>query len=416
MKPQDREWIKRRVLENFISYVKIDTTSNPDGNTIPTTGGQRNLANILRDQLFDMGITNAYVDENSFVIARLRGNRENPKNYIGLLAHMDTSPDVSGKDVKPIQHRDYNGKDIELPSGVVIKVEDSPHLKNYVGDTVITSDGSTLLGADDKAGIAEIMTAVEFLIKTPDIEHIPLEIIFTPDEETGLGMSKFPKENIKSKYCYTVDGGEEGSIENETFNAYRVDVEFKGRIIHPGYARGRLKNSITMATKFLAMIPESETPEATDAKYGYYYPYQISGNTETTSLEFLIRDFDDSVALERIEALKKIAEAVEAAYRGAKIRIDVQKQYTNMGTYIKQEPRLLSLLEEAVKKTGLKPIVKYIRGGTDGSRLSEMGIPTPNIFTGGHNFHSRTEWIALGAMVRTTETLIHLATLWAKES
>ncbi len=412
MKVDSDDWFRKRLLERFIRYVKFDTTSNPHSKTFPTTGGQRELANSLKTELTDMGITDTHVDENGFVIARIEGQTNSP--VIGLIAHMDTSPDVTGKNVKPIVHENYNGEEINLTGNVVISPEDSPGLKAYAGDTIITSDGTTLLGADDKAGVAEIMTAVEYMVKHPELQHGSFEVIFTPDEETGLGMSRFPIDKIKSKYCYTVDGSEEGDIEIETFNAYRVTVQLTGRIIHPGYARGKLINAITMATKFLNLIPESESPEATDGRFGYYYPYQISGNTEKSTIEILIRDFDNSIALKRIDALKAIATAVETGYSGGKVKLDIEKQYTNMGEYIKKEPQILSILQNAVKEAGLQPNIKYIRGGTDGARLSEMGIPTPNIFTGGHNFHSRTEWIALGAMVRATKTLTNLIHLWSQ--
>ncbi len=420
-----KEDIRKKVVERFERYVKIETTSDRHSDTFPTTSCQLDLSRMLKDELNSIGVNDVEIDQNGFLIARIPANikQENlPRGIspgkipvIGLMAHVDTADAVSGKNVKPILHDNYNGNVIKLKNGHKLDPDEFPQLLNFKGDTIITSDGTTLLGADDKAGIAEIMTAIEYLLSNRDIPQPEIEVVFTPDEETGKGMSRFPLKRMKMKYCYTVDGGAAGSIEIESFNAYRTEITLTGKNIHPGYARGKMINSIRMASKLIELIPQAESPEATDGRFGYYHPIMISGKPEETKVEIYIRDFDDETARRRIETLREACRAVEKAFPGSSAVLRDEKQYSNMYMYIKKEPKIVSYLEEAVKKAGLEPKVEFIRGGTDGSQLSEMGIPTPNIFAGGYNFHSRLEWIPVSSMVKATETLVNLMELWGSK-
>jgi tripeptide aminopeptidase len=278
---------------------------------------------------------------------------------------------------------------------------------------VITSDGRTLLGADDKAGVAEIMTAAEYLLAHPEIPHGEVSLYFTVDEELGTGMLRFPRQKATARYCYTFDGDEEGVIEAECFEGYRALVSFTGRSIHTGVGRGKLVNAIELAARFLALLPGAESPQATDGRYGFYFPLEITGSLERAVLEIYVRDFEDAEAQRRLEALRRMALAVEAAHPGGRVEVATEKQYSNLRRYLEPVPRVLELLERAIRETGIEPVRRSIRGGTDGARLSESGIPTPNVFTGGHNFHSRQEWAALPAMVRAVEVAVNLCRLWA---
>jgi len=328
---------------------------------------------------------------------------------------MDTSSEVTGKGVSPLVHTEYDGRPIMLGnSNLVLDPALFPELEQYKGGTLITTDGNTLLGADDKAGVAEIMCALEYLIRNPEIPHPGLEIIFTTDEETGRGMDQFPLSRLKAQFCYTVDGGDEGTIEAENFEAYKVHVEIRGKSFHLGKAKGKLINAIQLAAQLIAQLPAKEKPETTADREGYYCALEITGSIETTVIQFLIRDFDEKECLRRIDVIKQLAGALEACYPGAEIQVDSIKQYSNMKRFFKTDDPGLVLLGKAISMTGFTPQFTIIRGGTDGSRLSEMGIPTPNIFTGGHNFHSRYEWIALPAMIRAARTIINLVQLWAE--
>ncbi len=411
-------WFEEKLLERFLLYAAIDTTSDKHSTRAPTTDGQLELARILVNEMRGLGITESELDEKGFVFAALPSNLPEGSSQppeIAFTAHLDTSDAVLGKDVKPIIHRHYSGNTISLKQGVVLDPAEFPELLRCRGSTIISSDGSTLLGADDKAGLAEIMTALEYVNEHPEIPHGRISIIFTPDEELGLSMERFPKERITAKYCYTLDGGEEGTIEAECFEGFKAIVSFKGRSIHPGVGRGKLINAIEMAGRFLSMLPESESPQATDGRYGFYSPVEISGRKKQASLELILRDFEESEVRRRIDALKVFGIAVEAAYPGGKVEVKEQKQYANMKRYLEHAPEVLNLLEEAIRETGMEPEYRIIRGGTDGARLSELGIPTPNVFTGGHNFHSREEWVSLKAMIRASQTAVHLISLWAEK-
>jgi len=419
MNEKDRTWLEGRVLERFLRYVRIDTTSDGHSKSSPTTAGQLELADVLVGELEQLSLPNVELAEEGFVFAHVESNLNSSAVQppeIGFIAHLDTSDAAPGKNVDPRVHEKYDGKVIELEEGVVLNPEEYPDLCKYKGQTIITSDGSTLLGADDKAGLAEIMTAVEYLIAHPEVPHGRIGICFTPDEEQGLSMQRFPMDKISAKYCYTFDGGEEGTIEAECFEGYRADLRFRGKSIHTGVARGKLVNAVEMAASFLNLLPGAESPQATDGRYGFYFPLEISGGIEETTLEIYLRDFEDTEVQRRAAALESMARAVEAAFPKGRVEIKVQKQYANLRRYLQGVPEVLTTLEQAIRDTGMEPQYKIIRGGTDGARLSELGVPTPNVFTGGHNYHSRQEWAALPAMVRAVHTAVNLCRLWAEGS
>lgn len=406
------------LTERFLRYVAIDTTSDPHKEEIPSTSGQWDLLHLLEKELKEAGAEEVTLEKHGYLIGRFPSNIPgNVSPVIGLMAHVDTAPDVSGKDVNPQIIENYDLGDIPLgKSGLILSPSEYPDLLKSKGETIITTDGTTLLGADDKAGIAEIMTALFWFKKHPEVKRTAVEVIFTPDEETGKGLDKFETKWIKTRCCYTVDGGELGSLEAECFNAAAFDVEFRGRVIHPGTARGKLVNALSMAGTFLEMIPERESPEATDGRYGFYSPMEIEGSMDKVTVHGIIRDFDDGELKRRSNALKAFGSAVEHKYPGGKVHLEIKKQYSNMYDYIKKDPLVMEILEEAVKNAGVIPTRNIIRGGTDGSRLSEMGIPTPNVFTGGHNYHSRFEWVSLSTMMKTVEVLKGLIELWSHEN
>lgn len=407
------DWFRNRILDRFLRYVKIHTTSDRHQDVIPSTERQWDLIRLLEKELADLGIRDVAVTENGYIIARLAASPGVKSPVIGFMAHVDTAEDAPGKNVKPQVRENYDGEKLEIGNGIVLDPDDFPVLSTCAGKTVISSDGTTLLGADDKAGVAEIMTAVEYLADHPEIKHGEIEIIFTPDEETGKGLDLFPVETLKSVCCYTLDGDENGTIESECFTAYHAVIEFTGVMIHPGTARGKMVNAITMASRFLQVLPQAESPEATDGRFGFYYPMEIKGNSGKAELEIFLRDFDSKIINQRIDAVNAIAEAVSKSTPGGEVKVNLKKQYVNMREFIDKDPRVLGLLRQAVKNTGIEPREKVIRGGTDGSRMSEMGIPTPNVFTGGQNFHSVREWVCLDVMVSSTKVIIELSRLWA---
>jgi tripeptide aminopeptidase len=417
MKEKDAKWIETRVLERFLRYVRIDTTSDGHSKSSPTTPGQLELAKVLVEELEQLSLENIELDEGGFVFAHLgsnlKGSAKQPPE-IGFIAHLDTSDAAPGKNIHPRIHEKYDGKIIELEEGIVLDPAEYPELDKYRGQTIITSDGTTLLGADDKAGVAEIMTAVEYLIEHPEVPHGRIGFCFTPDEEQGLSMQRFPLEKISAKYCYTFDGGGEGTIDAECFEGYRADLRFHGKSIHTGVARGKLVNAIEMAARFLNLLPGAESPQATDGRYGFYFPLEITGGIEETTLEIYLRDFEETEVQRRAAALESMARAVEAAFPKGRVEIKIEKQYANLRRYLQGVPQVLTILEQAIREAGIEPEHKIIRGGTDGARLSELGVPTPNVFIGGHNYHSRQEWAALPAMVRAVNTAVNLCRLWAQ--
>ncbi|MFW6252712.1 MAG: peptidase T [bacterium] len=412
--PFDENMIKREVLERFLRYVRVGTTSDRKSDETPSTPGQWDLARMLEQELAALGLTDIELDEHCYLIARLPatpGYEASP--VIGLMAHVDTASDVTGENVKPQVIEHYDGAAVAVGE-YTLDPREFPALLDYVGDTIVTTDGTTLLGGDDKAGIAEIMTAVHWLVDHPDVPHGEVEIIFTPDEETGRGMDRFPKEKLKSRACYTFDGGAEGRIEAECFNAWRCVVSFTGSVIHLGDSRGKLVNAVSMAASYITMIPRSESPEATDGYFGYYCPLEIRGNLEQAELDVYLRDHDRTQIERRIEALSAFAAAVEAAFPGGAVSVKSEKQYLNMYETIQKDPLVMEKLREAMTEAGYTPLMHAIRGGTDGSRLTEMGIPTPNLSAGEFNMHSRLEWVPVGALARVTDVALKLVQAWAR--
>jgi tripeptide aminopeptidase len=415
------------VVSRFLRYVKIWTTSDRHIEETPSSPGQWDLARLLVKELKGLGL-GADLTDHCYVIARLPASPGlETRPAVGFLAHLDTAQDVSGKDVKPVLVEKYDGGKIvlgrrtagsaaNLPEDQAdcLDPETDPGLAAHAGKAIIHTDGTTLLGADDKAGIAEIMGAAEYLLSHPEIKRGPVEIIFSPDEETGKGLPFFPLEKLAARVCYTLDGGALGELEAECFNAWSAKVHFSGRVIHLGQARGTLANACLMAASFAVMLPRSESPEATDAYYGYYCPTEIRGDLENAELEVYIRDFDLSRAEERVEALNAFAAAVEAQFPGGSVTVEAHPQYYNIKEKISQNPEVLSRLEEAARRTGITFTLKPIRGGTDGSKLTEMGIPTPNIFTGGRNFHSVTEWASVEDMAAACKLVVELVKVWAE--
>ena len=409
-----QDFLLTQSVQRFLAYVKVWTTSDEDSLSNPSTENQFELGRMLKKELEKLNLTNIEHDEFCYVYADLAASKglENSKP-IGLIAHLDTSNAVSGKNVEPIIHKDYDGKEIQFPKDkeLVIDKEDAPELENYVGMDIITASGDTLLGADDKAGIAEIITACAAWEKFPELVHGPITICFTPDEETGRGTDKINKNRLPD-VCYTIDGTKMGELEYECFDAWLATFKFKGLSVHPGYAKNKMVNSIQIASRFFGHIPEFESPEHTEEREGYFHLYDLSGNAEESSAKMLIRDFEETNNERRINFLKSLKENFEIKYPGLKIELEFTHQYKNMLTYIEKEKKVIDLAARAIEETGIDLIIHPIRGGTDGSRLSEMGIPTPNIFTGGLLAHSKKEFIPTIALQKATEVIIRLAKLW----
>ncbi len=411
-----KEELSAEMLERFLRYVRIFTTSDEtvaEAET-PSTMGQWDLLRMLESELQEIGVKDVTLNKFGYLIARLPGNLppDSKVDPIGFMAHVDTSADAPGENVQPQLHSPYDGKVIELKGGISLNPGESPLLAGYEGEAVITSDGSTLLGADDKAGVAEIMTAVHWMLLHPEAPRGDLEIIFTPDEETGMGMNRFPVESLKSRFCFTMDGGREGEMESECYFARGARISFKGNVIHPGTARGKLVNAVTMAASYINMLPRNESPEATDGRYGNYWPHKVEGGLESAELTVHYRSFDAEDIKRRTEALESFAKAVEAAFPGGSVTVETKEQYRNMREELDKHPRVLNKLRKAVLASGVEPLEHPIRGGTDGARLTAMGIPTPNIFAGGVNFHSRSEWVALPAMLRAVTVILNLVGIW----
>jgi tripeptide aminopeptidase len=412
----DDRIIEDRLVPRFLKYVRYWTESDRHVEKTPSTEGQWELAKVLAEELKNFGLSDVKLTSHCYVIARIPpspGKEAAPA--VGFLAHIDTAGDVSGRDVRPRLVKNYDGKNIPLAPGLALDPASDADLAAQKGNDIIHADGTTLLGADDKAGVAEIMGAVEYLLARPEISRGPVEVIFSPDEETGKGLPAFPLERIRSKVCYTLDGGPLGELEAECFNAWKADISFQGRVIHVGAARGRLANAALMAASFAVQLPRSESPEATDGYFGYYCPMEIKGDLENASLEVFLRDFDRDGMERRLAALEAIAKAVEVQFPGGKVTVTSKNQYYNMKEKIGQSPEVLEILKKAARNTGVEFRFKPIRGGTDGSRLTELGIPTPNIFTGGRNSHSRLEWVSVPEMVRACKLVIELIRLWGEK-
>lgn len=410
--------LKNTLLERFVRYAAIGSQSNmarADSGIFPSTDSQKDIAKILSDELRALGIADVTLDSNYYIIARLPatpGYEDKPS--FGLSAHFDTASDAPGDNVKPRIHKAWNGSPIILEGGFSLNPAEDPILASCAGHTIITSDGTTLLGADDKAGVAGIITLAEHLLAHPEIAHGPIEMMFSPDEETGHGMDRVPLELLKSKAFYTVDGGQEGELETECFNAWKTELEFTGVALHTGHARGRMVNAATMAAAFISSLPAQESPEATDGYYGFYAPIKIEGSIESATATLFLRDFDRQGMEHRLETVDTLARAIEARFPGGKVTVKRTMQYLNMKQKLDAVPEILAKLEKAAANAGVASYLSPIRGGTDGSRLTEMGIPTPNVFTGGHNYHSRTEWASLDQMYSMLKTLIELAKCWSE--
>jgi len=403
----------KKVVERFISYARIDTQSDENSDSCPSTSNQLILAEFLKKEMVALGLEEVYLDTNGYLTASLPSNTIKQLPVLGLIAHMDTSPDMSGKNVDPKIISDYNGKDIILnkKANIVLSPADFPELKKYQGFDLITTSGNSLLGADDKAGIAEIMTAVEYFIENPAIEHGKIRIGFTPDEEIGRGADKFNVDAFGADFAYTIDGGEEGELEYENFNAALAVIEISGRTVHPGTAKNQMINSIQLAHEYNSVLPPFERPEHTEAYEGFFHLIDIKGDVERTRIRYLIRDHDRNKFEEKKKLLINIASLMNSKYRKKLIRVNIKDQYFNMREKIEEHYHIVKLAEKAMKQAGVNPLVRPIRGGTDGSRLSYMGLPCPNIFTGGHNFHGRYEYIPVKSMLSAVNTIINIIKL-----
>ncbi len=408
------------IADRFMRYVQIDTQSDPVSTAHPTTEKQKDLSKLLLKELFGMGITNASTDEFGYVYATIPSNSDK-KNIpvICFCAHVDTAPDCSGTNVKPIHHRYYDGADIVLPDDntQVLRISDSPYLKNHINSGVITASGKTLLGADDKSGVAAIMEASLFFIQNPAVKHGDIKILFTPDEEVGQGTAKVDMQKLGAQFGYTLDGGEAGSLEDETFSADAAIITINGVITHPGYAKDKLVNALKVAAAVLDALPQHEwSPETTENKQGFIHPTSVNGIAEKATLQFIVRDFTLTGLKQHHARLKKIAEETVAKFPGAALEYRAQEQYRNMKEVLDTCPQVTAYAEEAIQRAGLKVKKESIRGGTDGSRFSYIGMPCPNIFTGMQNIHSKLEWIGTKDMAKAAETIVHLAMIWEERS
>lgn len=403
--------------ERFLQYVQIDTQSDPASTRCPTTSKQKNLGKVLMQELIDLGISNAELDELGYVYAFIPSNIPHKVPGIFFCSHMDTSPDCSGENVKPIVHRNYQGQDLILPddSSVVIRMNEHPDLAEQIGNDIITASGLTLLGADNKAGVAEIMDAVAFWVQHPEVPHGPITIVFTPDEEVGRGADHINLAKINAQFGYTLDGEKRGHLENETFSADGFHIYIQGVSQHPGFAKGCMESALKIASEVIANLPrETCSPETTEEKEGFIHPTDISGSVEEAQIDFILRDFDTSKLIEYGEKLKQITYAVLKKYPRSSARFEQKEQYRNMYEVLQHHPHCMDLAMDAMRLAGLHPETRSIRGGTDGSRLTFMGLPCPNIFAGEHAFHSKQEWVSVQDMNKATETVIYLARLVAE--
>jgi tripeptide aminopeptidase len=405
-------------VERFLDYVKYDTQSDEESTSFPSSEKQKILSKDLADDLKKLGLEDAHMDEWGYVMATIPSNSDKEVEAVAFIAHVDTSPAVTGKDVKPIIQKNYQGGDIKLPNGGwVIKESENPDLKNMKGFDIITTDGTTLLGADNKAGVAEIMDAVNYFVSHPEVKHGPIKICFTPDEEVGRGTEKIDLEKLGAKYAYTVDGSSRGEVEIETFSADAVNINFIGKNIHPGYAKGIMVNSMKIAAEFTDNLPKDKlSPETTEGREGYVHPVSVNGNEEKTTMKFIIRDFNTSNLKKHENVLKTLADETVAKYPDAKLEFEVIEQYRNMKEVLDDYPKVSEHAFEAMKNLDIKPITHPIRGGTDGSRLSFMGLPTPNIFAGEHSFHSQLEWVAVQDMEMAVRVIVEIAKVWEANS
>ena len=402
---------KQHITARFIKYITIDTESNPNNPAFPSSENQWNLAKILEKELHQIGMQDVELDKNCYIMATLPSNLTYEVPTIGFVAHIDTSPDFTGANVKPQIIENYNGKDIVLnkEKNIVLSPDYFDDLLQYKGQTIITTDGTTLLGADDKAGVTEIVTAMEYLINNPEIKHGTIRICFTPDEEVGKGAHLFDVEKFGAKWAYTMDGSQIGELEYENFNAASAKITITGKIVHPGYAKGKMINSMLIANDFMAALPKDEVPEKTIDYEGFFHLHDIRGNVEETILEYIIRDHDFDLFEKRKKVIQKTATDFNERLQQDLIKVDIKNQYFNMKEKVTPVMHIVDIVEEVMNDIGIRPLIKPIRGGTDGSQLSYKGLPCPNIFAGGHNFHGRFEYVPVESMMKATEVIIGIA-------
>lgn len=411
---------KDSIRDRFMRYVQVDTQSDPESKANPSTEKQKNLGLLLVRELQDMGVADAELDSFGYVYGTIPSSTDKKQvPVICFCSHVDTAPDCSGSGVKPILHAPYDGKDIVLPDdpSQVLRLSENPYLKHHIGGEIITASGLTLLGADDKSGVAAIMEAARYLLEHPEIPHGTVRILFTPDEEVGRGTEKADMKKLGAHFGYTLDGGEAGSLENETFSADAAAVTFHGVITHPGYAKGKMINAIKLAGYFMDELPnDSWSPETTSGREGFVHPVSISGNAENAVVSFIVRDFETDRLAEHHARLKGIAEKLVARFPGTSITYSSHEQYRNMKDILDYHPQVTEYAAEAIRRAGLDLKMESIRGGTDGSRLSYMGLPCPNIFTGMQNIHSKLEWVGVNDMAKASETIVHLCRIWEEKS
>jgi len=408
--------MKNTLIERLTKYAKVDTQSNFASETVPSTPGQIELAKLLYEELKNIGMSDVTIDDNGYVMATLPANTDGDIPTIGFLAHLDTATEFTGKNVNPQVIENYDGKDIVLneAENIVLSAKEFPELPSYKGHTLMTTDGTTLLGADNKAGIAEIMTAVEYLINNPDIKHGKIRVAFTPDEEIGRGPQHFDVETFNATYAYTVDGGPLGELQYESFNAAAANVTFKGSSVHPGTAKDKMVNAAKMAAQFILKFPDDQSPEHTEGYEGFYHLTTIQGNVDQTDVSYIIREFDKQKFAKRKETVEKFVKEMQDEYGEERVLLDLHDQYYNMREKIEPVMEVVDIAKQAMENLHIKPIIEPIRGGTDGSQLSYMGLPTPNIFTGGENFHGRYEYISVDNMQKATEVIVEICKLYAQ--
>jgi len=407
---------KQHLIDRFISYVTLDTESDPESNTTPSTSKQWNLANLLVEELKQIGMQDVTIDENAYIMATLPSNVDHGTSVIGFISHFDTTPDFTGANVKPQIIENYDGKDIVLhgAENIILSPDDFDDLLLYKGQTLITTDGTTLLGADDKAGITEIVCAMEYLLNHPELKHGKIRVGFTPDEEIGRGAHKFDVEKFGADWAYTMDGSQIGELEYENFNAASALVYVKGKIVHPGYAKGKMINSLYIATEFINSLPRMETPEHTEDRQGFFHLTNVQGSVDGTKLQYIIRDHDKDHFEARKEMVQKVANDLNEQFGKELISVEIKDQYFNMREKVEPVMHIVDIAKEAMILANIKPLIKPIRGGTDGSQLSFMGLPCPNVFAGGHNFHGRYEYVPVESMLKATEVIVNIAQIVAK--
>jgi len=410
---------QQKLQDRFIKYVKIDTQSDPESATCPSTLKQKNLGKLLVEELLEIGLKDAHLDENGYVYATIPSNTAKKVPVLCFCSHMDTSPDCSGENVKPIIHKNYQGEDLVLPddNAVILKLSEHKDLKDQIGNDIITASGTTLLGADNKAGLTEIMEAAAFLIENPSIKHGDIKILFTPDEEIGRGVEKADLKKLAADFAYTVDGETLGSIEDETFSADGVKLIINGVSAHPGFAKGKMESAIKALADILSALPKDKlTPEATSGKEGFIHPVNFNGSAEQAHADFIIRDFDDELLKAHEITLENVVKEIMKGYPNSTYQLKVTEQYRNMKKVLDQHPQIIAYGIEAIERAGLTPIKRSIRGGTDGSRLSFMGLPCPNIFAGEHAFHGKQEWVSVQDMEKAVQTIVNIACIWEERA